>query len=475
MYAVRLPRDADAVAFRDPARRALSLKVPPSEVVFVDPDQPSLFEPLPDGDPAPAFRVPRAYGELLDDAICHSAPDRFALLYEVLWRIVHGERDLMHSAADASVARLNDYAHTVRRDIHKMHAFLRFRPHRIDGRALFVAWFEPQHFILRRAVPFFVDRIASMDWLIATPIGTAAYSAGELTLGAPVPKPPDEPDLVLDEAWLTYYRTTFNPARVRLKAMVNEMPRHYWPNMPEASLIPSMVADAGRRVEEMSAGAPDAPPLFAEKIAARGRPPAAIPAVPLQQLRAEVLACRRCPLHGPATQAVIGEGPPDARVVFVGEQPGDQEDLAGRPFVGPAGQLFDRAIAEAGLERGELYITNAVKHFKYEPRGKRRIHKKPNAGEVAACRWWLEREIAALRPQLVVALGATAASALAHRPVSVMRERGPTMFGPLRGFVTIHPSFLLRVQDEGRKAKEYDAFVHDLRRIGAAMRADEAA
>jgi DNA polymerase len=155
--------------------------------------------------------------------------------------------------------------------------------------------------------------------------------------------------------------------------------------------------------------------------------------------------------------------------MFVGEQPGDQEDLAGRPFVGPAGQLFDRALAEAGIARETVYVTNAVKHFKFEPRGKRRIHKKPNAGEVAACRWWLEKEIAAVKPQLIVALGGTAASALARRPVSVQRERGPVGFGPLRGFVTVHPSFLLRLPDESAKAAEYQRFVSDLREVAALM------
>jgi DNA polymerase len=165
----------------------------------------------------------------------------------------------------------------------------------------------------------------------------------------------------------------------------------------------------------------------------------------------------------------LGEGPRDAGVMFVGEQPGDQEDLAGRPFVGPAGQLFDRAIAEAGLDRAALYVTNAVKHFKYEPRGKRRIHKTPNAGEVAACRWWLEREIAAVKPRLVVALGGTAANALAQRAVSVTRERGPMAFGELPGFVTVHPSFLLRLPDEDSKAAEYARFVADLCRIRRMM------
>jgi DNA polymerase len=261
---------------------------------------------------------------------------------------------------------------------------------------------------------------------------------------------------------------------MRLDAMVREMPRHYWPNMPETSLIPAMVAKAEARVADMSDRAPDQAPRFAAKITARVRPAMDVPDIPLQELRAEVSACRRCALHGPATQAVFGEGPRDAGVMFVGEQPGDQEDLAGRPFVGPAGQLFDRAIAEAGLDRATLYVTNAVKHFKYEPRGKRRIHKKPNAGEVAACRRWLEREIATVQPRLVVALGGTAAGALAHRAVSVTRERGPMAFGDVDGFVTVHPSFLLRLPDEASKAAEYGKFVADLRRIRT-MTSDEAA
>jgi DNA polymerase len=474
MYAVRMARDADETEFREAARRCISLRLSPREVAFVAADQPSFFPPIPDGDPAPAFNVPRAYGELLREAICHRAIDRFALLYDVLWRTVQGHRTLLSNLADPAVAHLDDYVRNVRRDIHKMHAFLRFRPRQIDGQTLFVAWFEPLHFTLRRAAPFFVDRFANMDWLIATPIGTAVWSKGELVFGPPASMPPNESDAVLDDLWSTYYRTTFNPARMRLDAMVKEMPRHYWPNMPETSLIPGMVAKAETRVAHMSNRAPDQAPLFAGKIAARVRPEMEIPDIPLEELRAEVSACRRCPLHGPATQSVFGEGRHDAGVMFVGEQPGDQEDLAGRPFVGPAGQLFDRAIAEAGLDRATLYVTNAVKHLKYEPRGKRRIHKKPNAGEVAACRWWLEREIATVKPRLVVALGGTAANALAQRAVSVTRERGPMAFGDVDGFVTVHPSFLLRLPDKESKAAEYARFVADLCRIRTMM-AGEAA
>ncbi|RAI33380.1 UdgX family uracil-DNA binding protein [Rhodoplanes serenus] len=192
---------------------------------------------------------------------------------------------------------------------------------------------------------------------------------------------------------------------------------------------------------------------------------AVLPGPSLDALRAEIAACRRCPLHGPATQAVCGTGPKHAAVVLVGEQPGDQEDLAGAPFVGPAGQLLDRALAEAGLDRGALYLTNAVKHFKYEPRGKRRLHKTPNAAEVTACRWWLDRELAALAPRLVVALGATAATALAGRPVSVLRERGPMRFGARPGYVTVHPSYLLRLPEAAQSVAAYATFVADLRRI----------
>jgi DNA polymerase len=362
----------------------------------------------------------------------------------------------------------------VRRDIHKMHAFLRFRAHEVDGHPLFVAWFEPQHVILRRAVPFFVDRFSSMDWLIATPLGTVAWRDGALAYGPPAPRPAVAEDGVLDELWLAYYRVTFNPARLRLTAMAAEMPRRYWLNLPEAAAIPALAAAAADRVAAMQARAPDLAPRFAQAIAARAQEaalapePAAEPAfaMPLAQLRDELAACRRCPLHGPATQAVSGAGPADARVMLVGEQPGDQEDLAGKPFVGPAGQLLDRALAEAGLDRGALYLTNAVKHFKYAPRGRRRIHRKPNAGEVAACRWWLDRELAAVQPRLVVALGATAAAALAQRSVSVTRERGPVRFGERDGYVTVHPSFLLRLPDAGRREEEYAAFVADLRRVG---------
>ena len=185
----------------------------------------------------------------------------------------------------------------------------------------------------------------------------------------------------------------------------------------------------------------------------------------LDDLRREAASCRACPLWKGATQTVFGEGPVDAGIMFVGQQPGDREDLAGRPFVGPAGQLFDRALVQAGLDRAEVYVTNAVKHFKFEPRGKRRLHKRPNAAEISVCKRWLLGEIEAVRPRLVVALGATAAQSLAGRPIGVRANRGAILH-PESGmtiFVTIHPSSLLRLRDETDRKAAFDRFVRDLR------------
>ncbi len=187
----------------------------------------------------------------------------------------------------------------------------------------------------------------------------------------------------------------------------------------------------------------------------------------LAELRERALDCRNCHLWANATQTVFGEGPPGAAILFVGEQPGDQEDRQGRPFVGPAGQLFDRALAEAGIDRASVYVTNAVKHFKFEPRGKRRIHQKPDYKEVLACRPWLEGELSAVRAATVVALGATAAQALIGRTVTIGRERGRFQpYPPDRHlFVTVHPSYLLRLPDPDAQAAEYRRFVDELVQI----------
>ena len=184
----------------------------------------------------------------------------------------------------------------------------------------------------------------------------------------------------------------------------------------------------------------------------------------IAELREAADGCRRCPLWRNATQTVFGDGPEKAKVLFVGEQPGDQEDLAGKPFVGPAGRTFDAVLDDAGVDRHKTYVTNAVKHFKFEPRGKRRIHSKPNAGEIQACRWWLDKEIALTKPSLVVALGATAAQSLLGKAVPVTKMRGELIEREdgLRIFLTIHPSFILRIRDSQDKQAERERFLKDM-------------
>jgi uracil-DNA glycosylase family protein len=251
--------------------------------------------------------------------------------------------------------------------------------------------------------------------------------------------------------------------------MRQEMPVKYWKHLPEAQLLPGLVREAGVRVREMAEREHQAP---RRRLA--GQPaidPAPAPADPrtasaptLEALRDAARSCRACPLWEPATQAVFGEGPARARIVLVGEQPGDTEDLTGRPFTGPAGQLLDRALAEVGIDRTRLYLTNAVKHFRFEQRGKRRLHRNPEAGHVQACRPWLARELALLQPEVVVCLGATAALALMGRGFRLMDERGRwhRLADGGRMLATVHPAWILRQQDDAAREAAYAGFVADL-------------
>ncbi|HEX4964665.1 MAG TPA: UdgX family uracil-DNA binding protein [Thermoanaerobaculia bacterium] len=205
-------------------------------------------------------------------------------------------------------------------------------------------------------------------------------------------------------------------------------------------------------------------------------PPSALDFIPVHQTLASLSraaqGCTACDLYKNATQAVMGEGPREAAVFFIGEQPGDQEDLTGRPFVGPAGKVFDDALAEAGIAREEVYVTNAVKHFKWEPRGKRRIHAKPNAGEVRACRPWLEAELALVKPRIIVCLGATAAQSLMGTKFKVTVERGKFFETPWAPWLTatIHPSAILRMPEEAMREEARERLVEDLRGVAARLR-----
>ena len=478
---VTLASEVDFDGFRQACRTLWAEQVPPADVSWhtADAAEGDLFEAI-DSAPAPApsppaaassakpLSVPARFVPLGQSVVLHRDPGRFGLLYRLLWRL-QLEPGLRGDPLDADWVLAEQMAHAVKRDMHKMTAFVRFRTiaDAAGGAPLHVAWFEPEHHIVEATAPFFARRFTAMRWAILTPERSVNWESGRLVFGPGARREQAPAADSGEQLWLTYYESIFNPARLKLKAMQKEMPKRYWQNLPEARLIESLAAQADARTDSMIDRGPSesAHPRAAEPKPTPGRnetPGGADPPT-LPALRDALERCRECPIGEHATQAVPGEGVKHARLMFVGEQPGDQEDLQGRPFVGPAGQLFDRALAELGIRRDQVYITNAVKHFKFELRGKRRIHKTPAQQEAAACLHWLESEIKLVEPQALVALGATAARQLMGTAVAVTRERGQWLRrrDGRRVLITLHPSALLRMEPED-KAAAYAAWLADL-------------
>jgi DNA polymerase len=462
-HRVTLAAPDDFDGWRSAARDLSEAGVPPDAVVWnVEGGEADLFATESRQDVGASFAVPRLFIAVARDAICHSDPERFALLYALLWKL-RANRHALDDRADPLVDRVEGLAKAVRRDVHKMHAFVRFRE--VEGR--FVAFFEPEHHIVRRAASFFVNRFTNMHWSILTPELSIHWDGEALTEGPGATRagaPAGDP---LEVMWKTYYASIFNPARLKVGAMLKEMPKKYWRNMPETSLVEPLIAGARQRELEMIDRAAAKDGLKDALAAEKQLEPGGNLRTSWEALLKEARACTRCDLYKCATQTVFGEGPLDAAVCFVGEQPGDQEDLAGRPFVGPAGQLFDAALEKAGIDRSTVYVTNAVKHFKFVQRGKRRIHQSPDAGEIQACRWWIEQERELIRPPVTVALGATAARSLFGKVMAIGKNRGVPHQLPdgCEAWITVHPSFLLRIPEEDRRLEERERFVADLARI----------
>ena len=473
MQVARLAHETDFDGWRQAARALRARGVAPEAVLWTVDGDGGLFgaaepSPPPPVDAAAApFSVPKAFLDLAERVVLHRSDGRFALLYRILWRL-QSEPHLAQVASDPDVVRAHDLARAASRAAHKMKAFVRFRAATDEAGEAYVAWFEPAHRVAEATAPFFARRFTNMRFSILTPDVCVHWDRARLAF-TPGADPADAPsEDALEEYWRTYYASIFNPARLKTAAMQREMPKMYWRNLPEASLIPELIAQAEGRTADMVRHAPSVPSTRALKAAVRNSRDAPYDGMAvnaLEDVAAGVNHCRRCDLWRDATQGVPGEGPGRAKLLFVGEQPGDQEDLAGRPFVGPAGQVFDRALAQAGVPRTETYVTNAVKHFKHELRGKRRIHQTPNAGEVTACRWWLDAERRIIRPRVIVMLGATAGLAVVGKPTPIGKNRGQALqlADQAQGVITYHPSYLLRVPDEDAKAKAYAAFVEDLK------------
>jgi probable DNA metabolism protein len=437
MRRIVLESETDWEGWRTAARALVLAGVDPDEVRWsVRSGNDERHQALPEG--SGSFSVSRALVGLAALAIQAREPARFDLLYRLLWRANAGER-VLQLAADPEVRRVQSLALAVRAEAHRMRTLVRYLPVQEGDRTRYLGWYDPAHYVLEANAQLIGRRFPDLMLTIVTPDSAAHWDGTAVRFSAGVDHDVVHDDASLQSWWRTQHAGLLESSRLGT-------------TIPEAEAL-----DEVPRPPDRPALGPVVLPLQFD--------------AGLREAAREASDCHRCPLYEAATQTVFGEGPAQARVMFVGEQPGDQEDVIGRPFVGPAGQMMDRAMEEAGIDRRTVYVTNAVKHFKFVPRGKRRIHQTPESPEIQACRFWLDVERVRLRPKLVVAMGGSAARALLGRAVTITRERGRVIELPdgQAAFVTVHPSFLLRVPDEDAKAREYRAFVADLRRVAEVM------
>jgi uracil-DNA glycosylase len=446
-------------SWQERARGLLAAGTPPHHVVWVVGGEHPLLPLAAEKDAgasSPRVRVSKRFVDLARIAACHRAPDRWSLLYRVLWRLVHDDRELLDSVLDADVARLTSLVQQVRQDMHRMQAFVRFRRIRDGNAERLISWYNPQHDVAALVAPHFAARYPKVNWSIFTPQASVHWTAGQLAVDGgvdPSAWPRHDSDEEAENLWRVYYRAAFNPARLNERKLVREMPTRFWDTLPEAKEIPSLVAAAPAVTAALrthSGGATNR---------------AVIPAAgDIKVLREAAAHCRSCGLHEHATQTVFGEGPVTAPLMLVGEQPGDTEDRSGHPFVGPAGEVLDRAFAAVGLQRGDVYLTNAVKHFGWEPRGKWRIHRTPRLSEIHACRPWLEHELALVKPRVLVLLGGVAARALLGPQTRVAAVRGRILSTPWASstLVTYHPSAVLRAGEGDMRDRLFESLTADL-------------
>jgi DNA polymerase len=429
--------------WREAARALLDAGVPPEAVSWparsgapacrAAPHNASIPLNRPQRSTQQAPHLPRWLVGLLQAAACCRVPDRWALLYRVVWRWQHHGEFAPH---DPDWARLHAMVAAVHREEHEMQDKIRFRERAPDaGPPRFVAWYEPAHDVLPQVAEHFVSRMGQVSWMIATPEASVLWDGATLHDCGPLVADVAQPDAAT-APWLAWYRGAAFP----------------WPAPPASLPAVPQLRGPRRVIPVLAAGA-------------RGKAPAAGEGKPAEQHPSTLDECRRCDLWQHATQAVGGAGPKRARIMVVGEQPGDQEDIAGAPFVGPAGKLLDRVCEEAGVDRRTLYVTNAVKHFKWEPRGKRRMHKTPAQREIEACNYWLEKELAAVKPQVIVALGTTALkSLLGTSHVTLKDTIGRALRHEGRWVVTIyHPSYVLRVPDDAAKKQAFAVMVEGMK------------
>lgn len=388
--------------------------------------------------------------EFMKKALVMSAfrdDSNWALLYRLIYRLMFEDKKLMSNPLDHDVQEFEKRLRLVNRDMHKMKAFVRFREVSLESKTHYFSWYRPDHRIVRLIAPFFRDRFNGMNWDIMTEDECVTWDGKELSFSPGVERsalPHDD----AEDLWKTYYSSIFNPARIKEGAMKKEMPVRYWSTMPETELISSLMQEAPERLEVF---------YDSQRTAALTKEFQS-----LDELRTDLSRCRSCGICADATAPVMGEGPPDARIVIVGEQPGNEEDLSGKPFQGPSGDLLDEILKKSGFKRSDLYVTNAVKGFKHVIINSFRKHRTALASEISACKPWLREELRLLEPELVICLGRSAAQSILGKMVKMESVRGKVITSPYSPKLVIlpHPASILRA-DESVKAELIEKYLQE--------------
>jgi len=377
--------------------------------------------------------LPAGLRQRLEEACCYLGKERWSLPYRVLWRCLHNDwAALLPGDTDGSPFARRERA--VRGAAHAMKGFLRFqeRPDNMHS-PRFVAWYEPPHDVLQPVAHHFAERMGSNTWLIATPLGSANWDGKRLAFGPPLSKPAQNEDLI-EALWLDYYRSTFNPERLNPELMQAHLPSVQQRSLPEARLIPAMISQAqlGQSRQAIAAS-----PVISKKASCTTGRNTRL------SLGDELEHCKRCGLWEHATYPVGGSGPANARVIIVGEQADDHDDLIGEPFSGELGRFLESLLTAAGIEREDVYLTHAVKHFRFESIQLQRRYRAPTTAHLEACRHWLEQELAQIPAIAIVALGRSAAQALLQTEVPLPTGEAPLVMqlAEKRVFVTWHPAY----------------------------------
>lgn len=452
MQSVFLAHEVDFQGWRNATRRLISDQISPDSIQWhIQPPKDLFTRPYTEStsdknENLPAFKITRRVFELCQTVIQANEPERFDLLYRWITLCQNHADPFNDKTHHALIHRIERLVQAVQAETSRLRDLLRF--HKQSDRSELIAFFEPTHYVIEANSDFFQRLQADQSWLLITPYRSLKVNGQQKIFG---PGFSSNPLKNHDADQWNDFLNDFFPKDQPLQK------QYYWQELPQAALPKDEVLSQTQSITPLASSeeAITSVPTILKNVD--------FSMIKLAQTAAE---CQRCALWKPATQTVFGEGCAKSRLMLVGEQPGDQEDRFGRPFVGPAGQVMNHAIAHAGFERQDVYTTNAVKHFKFTPRGQRRIHQSPNPKEIAACSFWLEAEREIVKPTVLLMLGASAARSILGRPVTISRER--SQFIPLNndtiGMITVHPSYLLRLPDRESKKREYWRFVEDLKK-----------